>query len=398
MFNSKEYWEKRYQKDPNGSGDESYGNLALFKAKVINAFWEENQIQSIIDYGVGDGNQLKLLKTENRKYIGLDVSTTILQKCKTIFAGNSTMSFLVASEAPKLKAEFVMSCDVLYHLIEPTVFDEYMNNLFDMSQKFVVIYAPNMNFNECVHVKKREFVNYIFDKFPTFDLIERIKGPIGCPFYFFQKKDTFVNKIPQNILQVTKEKPVLEENVNKILSRFEQFSYNWFNDKSIIQYFEKHQLEDFPNIIQIFHSFTKGQHKADLFRYFWLYLNGGVFFDDDLIPENNICFDKHTFISVKSYHTNKNSLFNGFIACTKFNPIIYKALKHAYNAKNSDLVANYHLLCNEFYNIHETCKQNQKTYLLHEIKSDEFKEGVKIYDHTNKHVLTHWCYSKKICL
>jgi hypothetical protein len=46
----------------------------------------------------------------------------------------------------------------------------------------------NMNFNECVHVKKREFVNYIFDKFPTFDLIERIKGPIGCPFYFFQKK------------------------------------------------------------------------------------------------------------------------------------------------------------------------------------------------------------------
>ena len=58
MFDSKKYWNDRYVKGQN-SGAGSYNKLAQFKADVINDFLGRNQIKSIVDYGVGDGNQLK---------------------------------------------------------------------------------------------------------------------------------------------------------------------------------------------------------------------------------------------------------------------------------------------------------------------------------------------------
>ena len=117
--------------------------------------------------------------------------------------------------------------------------------------------------------------------------------------------------------------------------------------------------------------------------------------DDDLMIEKKINFKNNTFVSVKSYHTNKNILFNGFIACSKFNPIIYNALKKCYSTSNGDLINNYHLFCSQLYIIYQKLHKNQRTFLLQEKKSSEFIEGVKIY-YNNVHFLTHWCYSKKI--
>ena len=161
------------------------------------------------------------------------------------------------------------------------------------------------------------------------------------------------------------------------------------------KYIENNQLEEFPNLVNHIKSLTKGQHKADIFRYYWLYLNGGIFMDDDLMIEKKINFKNNTFVSVKSYHTNKNILFNGFIACSKFNPIIYNALKKCYSTSNGDLINNYHLFCSQLYIIYQKLHKNQRTFLLQEKKSSEFIEGVKIY-YNNVHFLTHWCYSKKI--
>ena len=84
MFNSKKYWNNRYQKGGN-SGAGSYNRLACFKASIINDFIKKNNIGSIIDYGVGDGNQLKLIDTKNKIYTGIDVSAFIISKCKEIF-------------------------------------------------------------------------------------------------------------------------------------------------------------------------------------------------------------------------------------------------------------------------------------------------------------------------
>ena len=128
-------------------------------------------------------------------------------------------------------------------------------------------------------------------------------------------------------------------------------------------YIRENQLEEFPNIIEIMKSYSKGQHKAEVFRYYWLYLNGGIFMDDDLMIDNKLDFKNNTFISVKSYHL--------------------------------DLMNDYLFFCNELYKIYQKLKKYQNTFLLKEKRTKEFKEGVKIY-YNNKHILTRWCYNKKI--
>ena len=395
MFDSKKYWNDRYVYGGN-SGSGSYNHLAQFKADVINDFVGENEIKSIIDYGVGDGNQLKLINTENLIYTGIDVSDFIIYKCKEEFKDDKTKKFIhVDNIDNELKGELVLSCDVIYHLIEEHVYKEYMENLFSMSKKYVIIYAPNINYNEAVHVKKRVFIEYIFDNYTNFNLVNRIKRNIGCPFYIFQKKDTYTSTISKNILQVTKENPVKNIIVNKIKKIMYGYDYYWFNDENMYKYIQNNQLEEFPNIINHIKSLTKGQHKADIFRYYWLYLNGGIFIDDDLMIEKTIELKNNTFVSVKSYHTTKNILFNGFIACSKFNPIIYKALKQTYYTNNINLANNYHLFCDQLYTIYQKLNKNQNTFLLQEKTSPEFREGVKSY-YNNEHLLTHWCYSKNI--
>ena len=395
MFYSKRFWNDTY-KAGNTSGPGSYNEFAKFKADVINDFLGRNQIKSIVDYGVGDGNQLKLINTENLIYTGIDVSEFIISKCKKDFKDDKTKNFFHIDKIDNgIEAELVLSCDVVYHLVEDSVYKEYMKNLFTFSKKYVIIYAPNINYNEETYVKKREFVEYIFDNYPNFNLVERIKGNIGCPFYIFKKNDTYTPSISKNILQVTKINPVDSDIVNRIKSVLNGYNYNWFNDENMYKYIQDNQLEEFPNLINHIKSLSKGQHKADIFRYYWLYLNGGIFMDDDLMIEKEIDFKNNTFVSVKTYHRDKDILFNGFIACTKFNPIIYKALKKCYITNNDVLIKNYHLFCSQIYIIYQELKKHQNTFLLQEVKISDSSPNVKSY-YNNEHLLTHWCYSKKI--
>lgn len=189
MFNSKKFWNDRYIKGGN-SGSGSYNELAYFKADIINEFIKNKKIKTIVDYGVGDGNQLKLINTENKLYTGIDVSTYIISKCKEMFKYDETKSFIHTDNINnELKAELLLSCDVIYHLIEDNVYEEYMNKLFYMSNKYIIIYAKNEDINHCLHVKFRKFLNYIEDNFPEWQLIKHIP-----------------NKYPQLILGKNNEK------------------------------------------------------------------------------------------------------------------------------------------------------------------------------------------------
>jgi hypothetical protein len=200
MLNSSKFWEDRYKNGGN-SGAGSYNALAEFKASVINEFIERNNIQSIIDYGVGDGNQLRLINTSGLIYYGIDISQTIIQRCKDIFKNDISKHFFLTSEFDKdTKADLVLSCDVLYHLIEETVYFSYIESLFDSSNKYVIIYARDENKNHTAHVKFRKFTDYIETSFKTFKLIKHIpnkfpQNPIGhnnnvtspSDFYIYEK-------------------------------------------------------------------------------------------------------------------------------------------------------------------------------------------------------------------
>jgi predicted O-methyltransferase YrrM len=206
MFDSGKYWDERYMRGGN-SGAGSYNKLAKFKSDVINGFIERNKIKSIVDYGVGDGNQLKLINTEKLVYTGVDVSGFIISKCKQEFKDDKSKKFIQVDDIDdELKAELVLSCDVLYHLIEDDVYSDYMKNLFSMSRQYVIIYANDKDINHAIHVKFRKFSKYIESNLPQWYLIKHIpnKYPqlkLGkdndntspSDFYIYKKDDEFLS-------------------------------------------------------------------------------------------------------------------------------------------------------------------------------------------------------------
>jgi len=170
-FNSKEYWETRYKSSGN-SGAGSYNRLALFKSDVINSFVKENQIKSVIEWGCGDGNQLSFFKIE--EYLGIDVSETIIKKTKKKYSSDNTKKFIIASEYNKNIKELALSLDVIYHLIEDNIFSNYINNLFNSSSKYVIIYSSNKDEYHGGHVKHRKFTDFIETYYPNWVLINYI--------------------------------------------------------------------------------------------------------------------------------------------------------------------------------------------------------------------------------
>ena len=176
-FDSRAYWDRRYRTKGN-SGAGSYGRLAAFKAEIINQLIAELSPGSLIDYGVGDGNQLELLNLEGVEYTGIDVSPTVIAACKTRFK-HAPFRFLLDTEAirshsPSPTADLVMSCDVIYHLVEDPVYERYMSNLFGMARNHVLIYAYDTDHRHAAHVRYRKFTEYIAERFPEWTLVRHV--------------------------------------------------------------------------------------------------------------------------------------------------------------------------------------------------------------------------------
>lgn len=159
FFNNKRYWEKRYSSGGN-SGDGSFGELANFKAEILNNFVKEHNIKSIIELGCGDGNQLKLAKYP--QYLGLDISSTAVSLCRKTFQNDSSKSFELMKEYKNEKAELSLSIDVIFHLGNDKDYAEYMQRLFDSAEKFVIIYSSNfIKESPSPHIKYRKFTEWI---------------------------------------------------------------------------------------------------------------------------------------------------------------------------------------------------------------------------------------------
>lgn len=201
--------------------------------------------------------------------------------------------------------------------------------------------------------------------------------------------------IPKVIVQTSKEKPKSYV-INLILSHCKGYDYIWFSDDQIISFLKNNPIDEFPDIIKVFQSFSNGAHKADLFRYYYLYINGGIYLDSDAILETSVneIIKNYKFVSIKSYHKNQDLLFNGFIACEPKHEILYKALKDIYMIKDQDLKNDYLLVCKNLYHIYLNSFLNDMR-IYQEKKLKRFRAGVVSFD-GKKRILTHYCYLKKI--
>lgn len=158
---SANFWEKVYS-EGGTSGPGSYGRLAQFKAEVLNEFVRTRNVRRVIEFGCGDGAQLGLASYP--EYVGVDVSAAAVKRCSTKYAGDRSKRFLVVSQlsAELGRFDLAMSLDVIYHLIEDSVFHEYMTRLFQYSDCFVAIYASNYDgWTQASHVRHRKFTEWI---------------------------------------------------------------------------------------------------------------------------------------------------------------------------------------------------------------------------------------------
>ena len=196
-FKSGTYWEERYAGgDTSGSG--SYGKLAKFKADFLNDFTTKKQIESVIEFGSGDGNQASLF--EFKKYIGFDVSANAIAKCQERFREDTTKQFLPLQQYNGEQADLTVSLDVIYHLVENEVYEDYMKRLFSAATRYVIVYSSNdetLNSTQ-PHIRHRKFTDWVAINASEWELKEIVKNiypyqkdnpdETSCAdFYIFQK-------------------------------------------------------------------------------------------------------------------------------------------------------------------------------------------------------------------
>jgi hypothetical protein len=201
------------------------------------------------------------------------------------------------------------------------------------------------------------------------------------PFIFFQTNKTYPNEYVINMI-----KKQLTPN----------WKYEFFNDNDVINFFIANPLPEFPDIILKFNSFEKGAHKADLFRYYYLYINGGVFMDSDAMiyePIENIIKDYDLFSVISTIHK-RPAIFQGCLGATPNNLIIKKALIHAYNTTNDILKNEYLCFCYELYNIILINKSIYKIQLYKEKYMESY--GTDILNDKKQILFQHYQINKTI--
>lgn len=175
------------------------------------------------------------------------------------------------------------------------------------------------------------------------------------------------------------------------------WEYKHYTDSEILTFFKENPDDEFPDITQRFLSIKRGEHKADLFRYYHLYVKGGLFMDSDAMiyePVNAI-IKNYKFVSVHSTII-QNIIFQGIIASEPKNPLLYQALKSVYTLNLSLLDKDYHYLCKELYTQYKntvTTIDDLCTYKLYRDASDV--KGDKILDDDGNIIFRHFWRNKE---
>src|SRR5690606_34394668 len=141
--------------------------LAQYKADILNDFVASHDVGSVIEFGSGDGAQLDLARYPD--YLGVDVSPTIIEATRQRVASDPSNRFIHLDDLAGESADLSLSLDVIYHLVEDDVFARYMQQLFDASKKYVIVYSSNENRqSDAVHVRHRKFTDWVAQHRPDF--------------------------------------------------------------------------------------------------------------------------------------------------------------------------------------------------------------------------------------
>lgn len=195
--------------------------------------------------------------------------------------------------------------------------------------------------------------------------------------------------VAKNILQTFKNNNLPEYIKDNLTNLNPGWEYHFYDDEQVKK-FLKEEYSDF--VLNKFNSFSRGAHKADLFRLCWLYKNGGVYVDidaecfepfDNLI--NNMEGDLFTMPITYARYDRKR-LLNCFIIANKGNPLVKECIDNILKIEDKDLKNVYHLV---LFTMQYTLKNKIKYHFVEKNDKESFLSILDgnewhIYDKKNK--------------
>jgi mannosyltransferase OCH1-like enzyme len=286
------------------------------------------------------------------------------------------------------------------------------NNIFD-SQNHIKILQPNIASN----------INYKDDVFIYHFMAYSNSKRINCmkPIYYrynypdsYNEKNlykllnnhdnNFNNKLIPNILFQTyydksKIPQYIFDNIKKYANNYE---YILYDDNEAIEFLEKYYSKI---VVNTFKKLKLGAHKADLLRYCYLYINGGIYLDIKTIlvkQLDEIFIDKTYFYSCISF---VKGIYQGVIASPPRNILFLALINKIVNTWEILIKFNYLIFCEDMFKKIKNDTLNNKltnglnkgrlyNYYLFEEKCtssisdicpklDRYKRCCSIYDNNN---------------
>lgn len=178
-------------------------------------------------------------------------------------------------------------------------------------------------------------------------------------------------KTPKIVMQSIWDKRLIPQKVYDSIKKYcPGYKHIVYDDNECIKFLEDNYGEEIKNK---FLSLKRGAHKADLFRYCWLYKMGGVWIDIKMVllkNINSIFSDDEKLYSVVTKKDgweklafdliNTGTAFQGLIASPPNNEIFKKLINKVMVTTDFKLDMNYHLFTMHFYN--EMIKLNKDKY------------------------------------
>ena len=127
------------------------------------------------------------------------------------------------------------------------------------------------------------------------------------------------------VIQTINDKSLVPGTVHQNWQKYYSGERILFDDAECVSFLQTHFGDPYVNK---FKSIQKGAHKSDLFRYAWLYVNGGIYCDiktvlvkplRDVFKDNTKCYLMFT--------KGENRIYNGIIATPPWNPVMFKLLE-----------------------------------------------------------------------
>jgi SAM-dependent methyltransferase len=181
-FDSALFWDTHYAQGGT-SGTGSSGRLAQFKADVVNRLIVRYGIRCAVELGCGDGRQAALIRYPS--YLGFDTSPAAIEMCRERFADDPTKAFRTyrSGDAIRDRADLALSLDVIYHLLEDSVYEQYMLDLFAVATRYVAIYSSDSTADsEWPEVRHRRFTKWVANHESGWKLIRHI--PNRYPYVY----------------------------------------------------------------------------------------------------------------------------------------------------------------------------------------------------------------------